>query len=297
MIRITHVLCPIDFSETSQHALDHASAIATWYGARLTVLFAFVNVPTMDLPPMVLEDADRARLTEQMRAAAAGVPPQVPIDFVVREAGSAQIGILDERVATKADLLVLGTHGRSGFERLFLGSVTEKVIRTATCPTLVVPPRAADVAADAPVRFRRILCPVDFSATSLQALAAALDIAKEASGTLTLLHVVPLPPVLGEESIMLATDLEPLQQAAMAAARRQLTALIPEHARDFCTVQTDVTEGSAHGEILRLAKEQQSDLIVIGVHGRRALDLAVFGSTTHGVIRSSTCPVLVMRTA
>ena len=145
MIRITHVLCPVDFSETSQHALDHASAIASWYDARLTVLYVFANLPTLDLPPLVLEDADRARLMTALKEMARRVPTTVHTEFMIQEAPFVHDEVLAQIAGTHADLLVLGTHGRSGFQRLFLGSVTEKVMRKAPCPALVVPPRAPDV--------------------------------------------------------------------------------------------------------------------------------------------------------
>lgn len=143
MIRIEQVLCPVDFSEIAQHALNHAVAIARWYEARLTVLYVFATLPALDLPPLVLEDADRERLMTDMRRMAAGVAPDVPVDLRIQEAGYVHEEILAQVGATHADLLVLGTHGRSGFQRLFLGSVTEKVIRkgnvshagcSAACP-------------------------------------------------------------------------------------------------------------------------------------------------------------------
>ena len=292
MIRITQILCPVDFSEISRHAIDHAAAIARWYEARLTLLYVFANLPTMDLPPLVLEDADRERLMTDLRRMAAAVPREVPVDFRVQEAEYVQAEILAQLGVTHADLLVLGTHGRSGFQRLFLGSVTEKVIRRATCPTIVVPPRAPDVPAGAPIQFRRILCAVDFSESSLEALAYAITMAEEADARLTLLHVVELPPVLVEEP---ALDLSRVREAAAANARRRLHELIPEQARTYCTVETAVVEGRAYREILRHTTERRSDLIVMGVHGRGATDLLVFGSTTHHVIRASTCPVLIVR--
>jgi Universal stress protein family len=95
------------------------------------------------------------------------VPRDVPVDCQVREAGLVHDAIVAQVDATEAGMLVLGTHGRSGFQRLFLGSVTEKVVRRVTCPALIVPPRAPDIAPDAPVQFRRILCPIDFSHSSL----------------------------------------------------------------------------------------------------------------------------------
>lgn len=296
MIRIANILCPVDFSEISRHAFHHAAAIARWYGARLTALYVFVNRPTMDLPPLVLEDADRERLMADMRSFAAPVSSDLSLAVRVEEGAYAHEEILAQVGALHADLLVVGTHGRSGLERLFLGSVTEKTIRKTPCPTLVVPPRAPDVAADAPIQFRRILCPVDFSKSSLDALAYALNIAEEADAQLTLLHVVELPPGLREEPTP-GVDLDRIRAAAEAEAQRRLDELVPEQARTYCTVHTTVAEGRAYREILRQAGERESDLIVMGVHGRGAIDLLVFGSTTHHVIRSAAHPVLIVRGA
>ena len=297
MIRMTHVLCPVDFSDTSQHALDHAGAIASWYDARLTVLYVFANVPTMDVPPLVLEDADRARLIASLKEMARRVPDTVPTSFRIEEAESVHEEVLAQIVATHADLLVLGTHGRSGFQHLFLGSVTEKVIRQAPCPTLVVPPRAPDVSPDAPAQFKQILCAVDFSDSSLSALAYALTLAEESDARLTLLHVIEMPPELRENPMAPDFDVDRIHAAAEAEAQRRLRDLVPEAARTYCTIDTAVVEGRAYRRVLRHAVEQKSDLIVMGVHGRGALDLLLFGSTTHHVIRAAVCPVLIVRSA
>ena len=297
MIRMTHVLCPVDFSDTSQHALDHAGAIASWYDARLTVLYVFANVPTMDVPPLVLEDADRARLIASLKEMARRVPDTVPTAFRIEEAESVHEEVLAQIVATHADLLVLGTHGRSGFQHLFLGSVTEKVIRQAPCPTLVVPPRAPDVSPDAPAQFKQILCAVDFSDSSLSALAYALTLAEESDARLTLLHVIEMPPELRENPMAPDFDVDRIHAAAEAEAQRRLRELVPEAARTYCTVDTAVVEGRAYRRVLGHAVEQKSDLIVMGVHGRGALDLLLFGSTTHHVIRAAVCPVLIVRSA
>jgi nucleotide-binding universal stress UspA family protein len=298
MIRITQILCPVDFSEISQHAVDHAAAIARWYEARLTLLYVFANLPTLDLPPLVLEDSDRERLTTAMREMTVRVPSGgPPIDFRIQEAGYVHDEILAQIASTRADLLVLGTHGRSGFQKLFLGSVTEKVMRKAPCPVLVVPPRAPDVPADAPVQFRRILCPIDFSESSLDALAYAINMAEEADARLTLLHVVDVPAVVSEEPAVFEMNLDRIRQAAATNARQRLHGLVPEDARTFCTVETAIVEGRASPEILRQAAERQSDLIVMGVRGRGAVDRLFFGSTTHHVIRAATCPVLIVRGA
>jgi nucleotide-binding universal stress UspA family protein len=295
MIGITRVLCPVDFSDISQHALDHAAAIAYWYQARLTLLHVFVTRPTMDAPPLVLEDADRKSLEASIRGMAARVPADVIVDVRVEQAEHVHNEILGQLAATHADLLVLGTHGRSGFQRLFLGSVTEKVIRKATCPTLVVPPRALDIPPDAPVQFKRILCAIDFSDSSISALAYALHLAEEADAHLTLLHVIEMPPELRENSMAPDFDIDRIHAAAQAGALRQLRDLIPDQARTYATVETAVVEGGAYRRILQRSTEEQADLIVMGVHGRSAVDMLVFGSTTHHVIRAATCPVLIVR--
>lgn len=292
---IERILCPIDFSDTSRHALTHAAAIAHWYDARLTLLYVFVNLPALDLPPMVLEDSDRERLLDQMREFAACVPREVKVDCQLQEERLVHDAILAQADVTQADLLVLGTHGRSGFQHLVLGSVTENVMRKAKCPTLIVPPRAPDVAPDARVEFHRIVCPVDFSDGSIAALEYAINLAEEADGQLTVLHVAELPSALIQESEVIKEELRRMGDAAITHIKHRLTNLIPENAKGYCEIDTAVVEGSPYREILCRANQKKADLIVMGVHGRGALDLLLFGSTTHQVIRASTCPVLIVR--
>jgi nucleotide-binding universal stress UspA family protein len=294
-ISIERILCPIDFSDTSHHALAHAAAMARWHDARLTMLYVFPYLPAMDLPPLPLEDADRERILAKMRQSAAIVPREVRVDCQVQEAQLTHEAIVSQVEATGADMLVMGTHGRSGFQRVFLGSVTEKVIRKVQCPTLVVPPRAHDIAPDAPVQFHRILCPTDFLASSLKAFEYAIGMAEESDAQLTLLHVVEMLAAMGQEPFLADDQYARLRGATIADARRRLSALIPEDTRAYCTIDAVVVEGRAYKQILCHAKERQSDLIVMGVHGRGAIDLFLFGSTTHHILRASTCPVLVVR--
>jgi nucleotide-binding universal stress UspA family protein len=267
--------------------------MAHWYQARLTLLYVFASLPTMEFPPLTLEAADRERLMKEMRQMAAGVPAGVTVDVRVQDADYVHDEILAQLTATRADLLVLGTHGRSGFQRLFLGSVTEKVMRKATCPTLVVPPRAPDVAPAQPVEFKRILCPVDFSESSLEALAYAINIAEESDARLTLLHVVEIP--LGSDYEGGPEALKAVRAAAAADSRQRLHDLVPDQARTYCTIDIQIVEGRAYREVIRQAGDLGADLIVMGVHGRSAMDLVLFGSTTHHVVRAAVCPVLIVR--
>ena len=291
MSRFAHILCPVDFSDTSQHALDHAAAIAHRDQARLTVLYVFANLPAMDVPPLVLSPADRERIRVDLQRMCAKVPPAVQVDLRVREAERVPPTILAEQADVGADLMVLGTHGRSGFQHMILGSITEKVIRNVKCPTLVVPPRAPDVAPGAPVRLTRILCPIDFSDSSMKAFAQARAMAEETGARLTAIAVVDIAYELRDSSMLASIDVESIARATESETRRRLAGLVGHGAK---TIDAVVASGPAPATVLERAAQEGTDLIVMGVHGRGALDLRLFGSTTHQVIRRATCPVLVI---
>ena len=294
MIRIAHVLCPIDVSEFSRRALDHAAAIAKWYGARLTVLYVLPVRPVAELPPTVISEVDLQPARSDIEEFVGQVPREIRLETRVEEASSVHEEILRQAGAIGADLLVLGSHGRSGFERLLLGSVTERVVHKALCPTMVVPRRAPDKDPDDPVQFRRIFCPVDFSETSNRALAYAMSLAEETAAHLTLVNVIEVPPELRQHSFAEGIDVDRIRAAAEAECLRRLRQLIPDEARKRCTVETVVREGAAYREILKLAAEGHADLIVMGVHGRGAIDLLGFGSNTARVTRAAECPVLIV---
>jgi nucleotide-binding universal stress UspA family protein len=294
MIQIARVLCPIDFSEASRHALDRAAAIAGWHGANLTVLNVFPIMPVMDLPPIALGEAGRKGIQSDMEQFTGAVPSGVMLDLRIEEAAEIQEEILKQARTLPADLLVLGSHGRSGLSKFVLGSIAEKVLRRAPCPVMIVPPRAPDTPPDKPVRFERILCAVDFSPASVRALEHAMALAEEGSARLTVLHAIEIPPEVREHPLVGEIDVDGIRAAAEADRLRRLRALVPDEVRTYCTVETAVREGAASREVLRLAAEQDSDLIVMGVQGRRTVDLLVFGSTTARVTRAATCPVLVI---
>jgi nucleotide-binding universal stress UspA family protein len=291
MIRISHILCPVDFSDMSARALHYASALASWYEARLTVLHMFPLMPVMDVPPPVLDDQTRDRLLEDLRRFTACVPREVTLALRVEKCESVHEAIQEFAASARADLLVMGSHGRSGFKRILLGSVAERVIRQAPCPTMIVPARVHDVGADAPVRFRTILCPVDFSDNSLLAAEYAMNLAEETDAQLRLLHVISMPPGLDE----LELTLKDVRAQVDADRLQRLEQLIPAEAPSYCTVQSAVRTGAVHQEILTAADEQPSDLIVLGAHGRGAVDAAFFGSNAARVARAANCPVLVVR--
>jgi nucleotide-binding universal stress UspA family protein len=296
MTEFKRVLCPIDFSEASRHALDHAIAIAGWYESHITALHVIAPAFTFEPPILFAErgnlkalgvdrDQMRARLDDWLAAATAA---HVPSEARVCEGRPAE-SLLAFAQSLRADLIVMGSHGRSGFERFVLGSVTEQTLRNATCPVLTVPPRAATAAK---LPFRRILCPVDFSEPSLGALRTAFSMAEEADARLVVLHVIDWP----EDESILATSInsEVLGDVGRQAAQR-LESFITDEARVWSRPESKVSVGKAYREILATAEDMAADLIVIGVHGRNAVGLSLFGSTTNQVVRRASCPVLTIR--
>jgi nucleotide-binding universal stress UspA family protein len=296
MIEFKRILCPIDFSDASRHALDHAMAIAGWYESHLTALHVIAPGFTFEPPILFAErgnlkalavdkDQVRVRLDEWLAPATAA---RVPWDARVCEGRPAE-SVLAVAQSLPADLIVMGSHGRGGFERFILGSVTERTLRNANCPVLTVPPRAVTAAK---LPFRRILCPVDFSEPSLVALHTALSMAEEADARLVVLHVIDWP----EEESILATSIDSnvLDDVERQAAQR-LDSFITDESRVWSRPESKVSVGKAYRSILAAAGDMAADLIVIGVHGRNAVGLTLFGSTTNQVVRRASCPVLTIR--
>ncbi len=299
MIAIRHVLCAIDFSDFSRRALKHAIAIARWYEASLTLVNVQASAamamaaPEM-LPLMVLTAEARADLLDAMtRFAEEEVIGTVPYRCDVREGAPAN-EILACAHESSSDLIVIGTHGRSGLERLVLGSVAEKVLRKAACPVLTVPHCDA---VPTPPLYQRILCAIDFSKCSMRALDYAMSLAQEANTHLMVAHVFELAGTMPEDwrAILSPRSAREELQALEDERSEKLARAVPEQVLSSCTVETVMARGTPYREILRLASEQRSELIVLGIHGRSAADLFFLGSTTNQVVRHSTCPVLTMR--
>lgn len=293
MIDITRILCPIDFSEYSDHALRYAMKMAAWYGARLHVLHVMPPMPPS--ATSALSAAGRELVAKNLHAAVERWrEPGVDATSELIESAATSFIIMERADALDVDLIVTGSHGRKGLKRAFLGSVVEPLLHRSRRPVLVIPAGLNQVRLERPVGFERIICAVDFSASSLTALAYALSIAEEADATLTLLNVVELPPELLNPPQPPDFSIEGARTGAEAERLARLWELVPEHAREFCTVEARVLEGGASRQILGLAEQQLADMIVLGVHGRNALDLAVFGSNSKDVITRAHCPVLIV---
>jgi nucleotide-binding universal stress UspA family protein len=291
-LKLERILCPLDFSEFSARAFDYAKSLARHYKSRLLVehvvplVFSaypsYVNPEVTDKVSRGLSAFAREQLTEfEGKHSGEGIA----IESFLHE-GEVTDTILAFAQAQAVDLIVMGTHGRHGLDHILLGSATEKVLRKAPCPVLAVRKPAHEFVAPEDriesVHLRKILFGVDFSSYSERALLYALSLAEEYKAELTILHVM--------EDFPLNKDLT----AVTGEVMRQIEELLPPSARYSNLLKPRLRVGKPYVEIIRAAREANTDLIVLGVRGRNALDLAIFGSTTHRVIQQGPCPVLTV---
>jgi nucleotide-binding universal stress UspA family protein len=299
MPAMRRILCPTDLSDLAPGALEQAVALARLHGAEIEL--AHVHEPLLPgpsgpatYPPWAaLDPAMQGRLRAALEALAA---PATAVGVVVR------LGVYEGRVVAKiverartwpADLVVMGTHGRGGFERWVLGSVAEKVLRRAPCPVLTVPP-PADGRGATTAPFRRVLCPVDFSGPSLAAVRHAVLLAGPPHAELTLVHVLEWPVEETPAARLAGFDVPEFRRHLEKDARERLHGLADASPREGLHLREEIRGGRPWREILSLAEGIDADLVVMGVRGRGAIDLALFGSTTQQVVRGARCPVLVV---
>jgi nucleotide-binding universal stress UspA family protein len=301
-VEILSVLCPVDFSDFSRRALDYAITVSRWYRSRLTVMYVhhvplpsialFAGMATGPAEGLVLSPADREQLQQHLRSLTRAEDVKgIAVEFSVGE-GDVAAEILAE--AASADLIVIGTHGRSGFDRLVLGSVAEKVLRKARCSVLTIPRGSQNGTGAVPSLFHHILAAIDFSDVSLHALGYAVSLAEEADAHLTLLHVSEIPKELAQWAEESHEGQEYVERWK-ASAQKRLKSLVTDDARVYCFVDERVEVGEPYREILRVADERGSRLIVVGAHGAGVVERLFVGSTTERIVRQAQCPVLAVR--
>src|ERR1700722_525971 len=254
-LKIKLILCPIDFSEFSERAYRHALSLAEHYQAKLVAqhVVELWRHPSASFvaSPELYEEFGRALGKSGMKQLQEFIKNQphgeIQPELLVQE-GVAADSILSFAQAQKTDVIVMGTHGRRGFDRLMLGSVTDRVMRKAPCPVLAIckPPHDSVAA----VRERthvhqlsRILFCADFSENSERALNYAISATAEYDAELTLLHVLEGVPSQAKT------------EEVMAEAAERLAKLISPEGRTTLKIKTAVRMGKPYWEIMQLALE------------------------------------------
>jgi nucleotide-binding universal stress UspA family protein len=295
---ITRVLLATDFSRCADRAMTYALAIASSWRAELQIIHVLEFLPGMNPEYPV-----NHMYLEQLRKEAA--QHMADLETCATQAGlftrtSIDIGIPSQRIEAAvaergADLIVMGTHGRTGLEHILLGSTAERVVRTASCPVLTVKastaaPSQTGVRSDG-LRFQRLLIPVDFSASSLEALEYGLHFAKHVGSTVTILHA--LEPVAYGLDFTLGSGVEWRTQKAYVEGRLEiLRALCTSNG---VTAQHALKAGLPADSIRDYAERQQVDLVIMGTHGRRGISRMLSGSVAEAMLRLATCPVVTVR--
>lgn len=289
-IALSNILFATDFSPHSDVALPYALAIAHQYGAKLygahiaSAQDYLFTAP--DLWPAHQDEEQQLRheVVDRLDKQLSGVPHEAL--FGVGDVWNALSQLIGKHAI---DLLVVGTHGRTGTRKLLMGSVAEKIFRRATCPVLTIGPSVPS-RADGKVQFERILFATSFGEESLAALPYALSLAEEDRADLTILHVVEQPAA----GVLNLAEVK-------ASIRHRLEQLVPPESASRCHVDCVVEFGHQFARpaerIVDIGRERDVDLIVLGVcpsHGamRTATHLA---NTGQHVVAHATCPVLTVR--
>ena len=300
-MKVATIMVAIDFSDESVAAADQAVDLARHFGADVTLLHVG-SVPSVPagmpssmtstvheynrvLSQHLAEDRERLRVMAERLSSGGPVVSHMVID------GFADKAICRAADELAADLIAVGTHGRTGFKRLFLGSVAEKVVRMSSRSVLVARPGAHSKGG-----FRRVLVGTDFSEMADHALTVAVAVAA-ADAIIDVVHTWQLPPMSYTfmAPTKVADDLaRPIRESLAASARARGVELIERFARPGMTVAFHDVEGAPTRAIHEWLDQGGYDLAVVGSHGRRGLRRWMLGSVAETTVRHAPCSVLVV---
>ncbi len=289
-LELKHILVTTDFSECSRMAMKQAIAVARLHGADLTILHL---MPPEPIIYSALEADTYSSEADQER-----VLPL--IEKLEEEEGIASVshqflverGPLEEvleRVVRdrKISMLMLGTHGRTGLRKVFLGSIAEEIFRIASCPVMTIGPEIPSTLLSHG-KFRSVLFATDFSAGSQHALPYAIGFAQESQARLIMLHV------LEEQSVTAMYMHDELKNTA----RQRMLDMVPSPAL-LASTDFELIIGYPVESILRVAQQHDADLIVLGVHKSSGMGARASAhlpwTIAHSVVCHAKCPVLTVR--
>lgn len=285
---IKRVLFATDFSTCAHHAEEYVASLSTVYGAPVEVLHVLELYPGMY--PAV---QDHRETDERLDDVVHRLQRKTMNVTGHQMIGIPSVQICQAATQRDADLIVLGTHGRTGLEHILLGSIAERVLTMAPCPVLTVrePEDSERRHTRVPVTFEQITVPVDFSDCSMDALEYGIQIAKDVGASLTLLHVL--------EPVSYGDDLTLGHVAAQGRGDQridsQLRAYVTAIQSAGVSARQVIRGGVPAESILDFARASVCDLIVMGTHGRRGISRVLKGSVAEAVLRRASCPVFAVR--
>jgi nucleotide-binding universal stress UspA family protein len=289
-LNLKNLLLLTDFSEPSELAVPFATAIAREYDSKVYAMHVLTPVPLAYATPESAVAAIEG-LEEGAQAGMQRVDAQlvgVPHETVLVRGESVWPSVEQALSECEIDMVILGTHGRTGAMKFLLGSVTEEIFRRAKAPVLTIGPKVQKGAHNGG-QFRRVLFATDFTPEAQAAAPYAISMAQENQARLLLLHVMRDPdPKTSRRT----------PQDSVANVMHQLYELVPAEAELWCRPEATVRFGNPAERILEAAMELEADLIVLGVRdaaGRLGAATHLERTTAHKVVARATCPVLTVR--
>lgn len=303
MLNLKRILVPIDFSESAAQAKKQARLIAGQFEAELHVLHVTQH-------PTVSEfvGGDTAESDERKRLVHArewmGFPIEKPLSQTtkegdergsnptirtLRQAPSVAEGILTYVTENDIDLIIMGTHGRTGLRRWVMGSTAEEIVRRATCPVLTIRNGEVRLPEEEP---RRVLVPVDFSEPTRSLIGHAREMAAVNEAEVDLLHVIEEPSAL---RLFKVDGFRALLPEVARRARDRLEKTVEDTPGPDVPLRYNILTGKPGREIVRFAEAQSSSGIIMGTHGRSGLRRLAVGGVAEHVMRSAPCPVFALK--
>jgi nucleotide-binding universal stress UspA family protein len=290
--KVKNILYLTDFSEPSEAALPFASTLGRGYRAKVHALHVLLPAPYVYMTPgltaAAIEAAEENAQAEMQRVESrlAGLEHKTSVEREIEVWPAVRRAIEEDDV----DLIVLGTHGRTGAEKLLLGSVAEEIFRRSPVPVLTIGP-GVHTSVHNGGRFHRVLFATDFSPESLAGAPYVVTLAQENQARLLLLVVMRKPHSVGEND-------KRIFEMSVAEAMHRLYEIVPQDAKLEFPPQVAVEYGEPADRIVEVAKQRDADLIVMGVRsaaGRLGAATHLERATAHKVVAYAACPVLTVR--
>ena len=293
--QINRIMCATDFSRFSQDVVNYGIRLAKEFHATLYICH-IVDVPTVSVygEAVIGPIEHQNRFMEYARQEIENLVGDESIEYQpLITLGIATDEITRLAVENIVDLVITATHGRSGLKRFFLGSVTERLMRTLPCPLLVLrgPDEESIPEKLKKFPFKKILVGCDFSADSQKAFDYSLSMAQEFESELHLVHVVE-PSEYKDLFKLPAESGEKFKQDLYDMAKEKLMSMVPKDALSWITLKTSVAVGKPYEELVRYAEMNDIDLITLGIRGYGMVEELLVGSNTDRVVRRTPCAVL-----
>lgn len=290
-----HILVPVDFSEFSDKAVETAFNLAERFQAKITLAHVIVlfqgefdeESRFREYEDFVKKREGKAQQQIQSRQGKAA-ERKISVNSVLLRGFAPTDALLEHIEENKYDLIVMGSHGRTGLKHYVQGSVAEKMVWVAPIPVLTVHRSVQKL------NIEKILVPIDFSNHSRQAADYAAAIARTFNGKIIFFHAIEpeVYPSAYEYTNGPLLDYDPNLQATV---QKNLREFVADAVEDNLVEDYVVTKGIAYKEIVAYAGENQIDLLVIATHGLTGLEYILLGSTAEKVTRWATCPVLTIK--